>query len=273
MSASPYSPTFTSRFAGRRRLLGTLAASASLLLVPGLASAQTWRQHDVVAKAIGDAPVSEEGLDISLPLVAEDGSAVPLTITSSLPDNASRIQQLAIFATANPTPEVAKFEFSADIPAIKIATRIRLSESQTVVVVARTEDGKTLVAQRDVRVTTSGCIAPAQPDTSNEMNARVRVPKAWDSGSADEIITMITHPMTTGLAQDAAGHTPPQRIINALEVALNDRPVIQATFFRSLAANPYLRFEALPQESGQMRFTWTEDTGRSIEETARIQLS
>lgn len=248
-----------------------MAAGASLLLVPGTALA--WRQIAPISTVLGNGPVTEGGLDISLPLVAEDGSSVPLTITSTRSADASPIQRLFIFATGNPTPEVARLEFGPEMPTINLSTRIRLSESQTVVVVARTQDGQTLVAERDVRVTTSGCVAPAKPDASNEMNARVRVPKAWKADSPEEIVTMITHPMTTGLAPDASGATPPQRIIRSFDVSLDNRPLIQAIFFRSLAANPYLRFDALPRQSGQLRFVWTEDTGRVVEETVFAQVS
>lgn len=255
----------------RRRLLK--AAGASLLLVPGVALADAWRRIDAISKTLGNGQITQGGIDISLPLVAEDGSSVPLAISSSRPGSAARIQKLFIFASGNPTPEVAKFEFGPEVPTVNLATRIRLSESQTVVVVARTEDGETLLAQRDVRVTTSGCVAPARADASSEMTARVRVPKTWKTGSPAEVVSMINHPMTTGLAQDATGRTPPQRIIETFQVSLDGRPLIQATFFRSLAANPYLRFEVAPQQSGQMRFVWTEDTGRAVEESAAVKVS
>ena len=274
MPSVPTHPRHAPCFARRRRVLATIGAGSLLLMAPGTILAEAWRRFDTVRNAVGDATVSENGLDLSLPLVAEDGSAVPLTITSILPADAPRIQRLSIFASGNPTPEVAQFEFGPEVPSIKLSTRIRLSESQTVFIVAHTEDGDALVTQRDVRVTTSGCVAPAQaPAASAEMNARVRIPEAWQPDAEGEIITMITHPMTTGLAQDASGNTPPQRIIKTFEVSLDDRSLLRATFFRSLAANPYLRFDASPQQSGVMRFVWTEDTGRAVEETAPVRLA
>lgn len=242
-------------------------------MAPGFAAAQ-WERFDAVRNAVGDREVKNTGLELSLPLVAEDGSSVPLSLASTLPNDGPRIESLTIFATGNPTPEVAKFDFGPEVPSVNLSTRIRLSDSQTVIVVAYTEDGRALVTERDVRVTTSGCIAPAQPPSaSSEMNARVRVPKAWRADTQAEIVTMITHPMTTGLAEDAAGNKPPQRIIESFEIALDDRPILRAQFFRSLAANPYLRVKVQPQESGEMRFVWTEDTGRSVKETAKIKLS
>lgn len=239
-------------------------------LVPAAASATSWQKMPAVLNAIGDATVSPQGIELSLPLVAEDGSSVPLAVKAA---HGSRITRLSLFATGNPTPEVAVFEFGPEISTLNLSTRVRLSDSQTVVAVAHTEDGRVLLAQRDVRVTVSGCIAPGKPDAGNEMKTRVRIPDTWKPGSAEEIVTMITHPMTTGLAQDAAGNTPPQRIIDRFEITLDGRPLLSSTFFRSLAANPYLRVDVAPRQAGVLRFKWTEDTGKAVEETQALLLS
>ncbi|WP_397475558.1 thiosulfate oxidation carrier protein SoxY [Pusillimonas sp.] len=265
--------SFPSHFAAspaRRRLLGLAVAGAAVALAPSTVLANAWRQTPAIADAVGDAQVETQGLELSLPLVAEDGSSVPLSIKAV---EGGRITRLSLFATGNPTPEVAVFEFGPEVPTLSLSTRIRLSESQTVVAVAHAEDGRVLLAQRDVRVTTSGCIAPAQSDPSNEMNARVRVPKAWKVGSTNEVTTMISHPMITGLAEDAQGNTPEQRIIESLEITLDDRLVLRSSFFRSLAANPYLRFDAAPHEAGTLLFKWVEDTGKTVEETETVRLS
>lgn len=254
----------------RRRLLGLAVAGAATALAPFAVMANAWQKTPAIVDAVGEAHVETQGLELSLPLVAEDGSSVPLSIKAA---DGIRITRLSLFATGNPTPEVAVFEFGPEIPTLSLSTRIRLSDSQMVVAVATTEDGRVLLAQRDVRVTTSGCIAPAQSDPSNEMNARVRVPKAWEAGSAQEVVTMISHPMITGLAEDAQGNTPEQRIIESFEITLNDRPLLRSSFFRSLAANPYLRFDAAPREAGTLHFKWVENTGRTVEETETVRLS
>lgn len=254
----------------RHRLPALAAAAAIILLAPTAALANAWQQLPAIRDAVGNASVSNQGLELSLPLVAEDGSSVPLSIKAA---DGLRITRLSLFATGNPTPEVAVFEFGPEVPTLNLSTRIRLSDSQAVVAVAHTEDGQVLLAQRDVRVTTSGCIAPARSDPANEMNARVRVPKSWDAGSPGEVVTMISHPMITGLAEDAQGNTPQQRIIESFEVTLNGRPVLRSSFFRSLAANPYLRFDAAPEEAGELQFKWVEDTGKVVEETETARVS
>lgn len=254
----------------RRRLLGLAAAGAATLLAPAVGMAQEWRRLPAIRDAVGGAEAAAQGLELSLPLVAEDGSSVPLTVKVA---EGPRITRLSLFATGNPTPEVATFEFGPEAPVLNLSTRIRLSESQTVVAVAHTDDGRVLLAQREVRVTTSGCIAPAQSDPGSEMKARVRIPKTWKAGSAGEVVTMISHPMVTGLAQDAQGDTPPQRIIETFEVSLDGRPLLRSSFFRSLAANPYLRFDLAPGQAGSLKFKWVEDTGRTVEETEAVRLA
>jgi len=259
------------RLTTRRGVLQAAAAGLAALALPAALRAQEWRRVQALRERIGGAAVSTGGLSIELPLVAEDGSSVPVSIKS---DAAAGIRSVELFAPRNPTAEVASFEFGPEIGPLNIATRIRLSESQTVIALARSHDGRLIVAEREVRVTTSGCIAPAAPaDGSTDMQVRVRMPKNWKAGAPGEVLTMINHPMTTGLAQDGGGATPPQRIIDAFEATLDGRPLIKAVYHRSLAANPYLRFDVTPRQGGEMRFQWKEDTGRVAEHQAKVSLA
>ena len=257
----------------RRQMLGLVGVGMLGLLMPKLASAApVWRQLEAAVRSIGDATVEASGLELTLPLVAEDGSSVPLTVAST-GLKSGRIHRLEIFAPANPTPEVAVFEFGPEIKHLNLSMRIRLSESQSVIAVAHTEDGRAIVAERAVRVTVSGCVAPAKSDPAAEMNARVRVPKAWPNGQSGEVLTMISHPMITGLAADASGQTPPARIIESFQTTLNGQPVLKARYFRSLAANPYLKFELAPNQEGELQFEWVEDTGKTVEVSEKLRLA
>lgn len=249
----------------RRRVLGLTGLGMLALLAPKLVSAApVWRQLEAAVRSVENATVQESGLQLTLPLVAEDGSSVPLTV-SSVGHDGGKIHRLEIFAPENPTPEVVVFEFGPEFGEINLATRIRLSESQTVVAIAHTEDGHAIVAERAVRVTVSGCVAPAKSDPAAEMKARVRVPKSWPSGKPGEVLTMISHPMVTGLAADASGQKPPARIIESFQTTLNGQPLLKARYFRSLAANPYLKFEFAPSQDGELQFQWIEDTGKTVE--------
>ena len=257
----------------RRRLLGALGVGLAAVTLPSLTvAANVWRQVEAARDSVGQAQVVEDGLTLNLPLVAEDGSSVPLSISSDEIEG-TEINRLEIFAPGNPTAEVAAFEFGPGMKKINLATRIRLSESQTVVAIAHTGDGRAIITERAVRVTVSGCVAPAKSDPASEMNARVRVPKQWRSGSTAEVLTMISHPMITGLAADHTGQKPATRIIESFQASLNGRPVLKARYFRSLAANPYLKFEFAPAEGGELRFEWVEDTGKMVELSEKVSLA
>lgn len=259
----------------RRRTLQYAALGVASFLVPGLVRARSWQDVTAIRDYIGNGNVkpADAELDLTLPLVADDGSSVPLSIQASENSGTPAIQRLALFAPKNPTPEIASFEFGPDAGTLNITTRIRLSESQAVIAIAHTQDGRVLVTERDVRVTNSGCIAPAKHDGSTEMNARVRLPDNWNPNTPGEVLTMISHPMITGLQADASGTMPPQRIIESFSVTLNEQPVITASYHRSLSINPYLRFSMMPRQDGTLRFEWIENTGRTVEHTEVVNLA
>lgn len=270
--ASPVQQRFSSPFSFTRFFSAAAIASVLTFSACDPSLAATWSQHEVIRQSVGSSQVIEKGLKLSLPLVAEDGSSVPFSVVAEGALKGAAVERLELFAPGNPTPQIARFEFGQEVAELNLATRIRLSESQTVVAVAHTSDGRVFIAEQPVRVTTSGCIAPAQADASAEMKARVRATGKLAQGASGEILTMISHPMTTGLAKNAQGETPPQRIIQRFEATLDDRPLIKATYFRSMAANPYLKFAFKPGKSGELRLEWTEDTGKTTQVREAIKV-
>jgi sulfur-oxidizing protein SoxY len=140
-----------------------------------------------------------------------------------------------------------------------------------VIAIARTNRDELRAVAREIRITTSGCLvrADAQTDT-NEMGVRVRVPERVRAGEAAEVLTLIQHPMETGLREDAAGKRVPQRIIHAFAAELAGERAFAATLYRAIAANPYLRFFVAPRTGGELVLRWTEDTGRTA--THRVRL-
>jgi sulfur-oxidizing protein SoxY len=256
----------------RRDALLLGASGAAWLALPTSASAQAWERLDAAKKIVGNAKPSSDGISLDLPLVSEDGSSVQLTVNVDRPmTDADYVQKIHLFATRNPSPEVASFELTPRAGRANITTRVRLNESQTVIALAQTNKGQLLATSRDVRVTVSGCLIRADTyESSAEMLPRVRVPAKTAAGTPAEVLTLINHPMETGLREGPDGKVLPQRIVRSFEAALDGEPFFKATFYRSLAANPYLRFYAAPKANGKLAFKWTEDTGRTAEASAAI---
>ncbi len=95
--------------------------------------------------------IDSELLKISLPQIAENGSVVPITISSEL----ENIQRLYILVEKNPTPLAAEFSLGAALT-VYVTARIKMAESCHVVVIA--EQGDRLLSGRQwVNVVLGGC--------------------------------------------------------------------------------------------------------------------
>ena len=102
---------------------------------------------------------------------------------------------------------------------------------------------------------------------ADENKPRIRIPAAPKKGDVIEIKTLITHPMESGQRKDASGKPIPRKIIHAMTVTYNGKPAFSGKFESAMAANPYVSFFLLIEESGTLDFVWKDDDG--IEYTAR----
>lgn len=108
--------------------------------------------NDSLTKLFDDQSIIDSNLiEISLPKIAEDGTVVPITISSDL-ENIGRIYLLI---EKNPTPLAAEFELSPAV-SVYITTRIKMAESCNVVVIAR-HGSQLLRRQQWVNVMQGGC--------------------------------------------------------------------------------------------------------------------
>ncbi|MGE4331350.1 thiosulfate oxidation carrier protein SoxY [Diaphorobacter sp.] len=161
----------------RRRLVAGAAAGASLAL-PGAALAQAAATPAPAARAplvghlapnpvefkktmqqfIGSATPQAEGLQLDVPVLADNPGAVPVKAKVTLPiTDQDWCEELMVVAELNPIPLACRMQFTADTGTAEAAVRIRLSQSQTVHVLARMKSGKVLAGKQAVTVAASGC--------------------------------------------------------------------------------------------------------------------
>ncbi|KGK42322.1 hypothetical protein LH51_08195 [Nitrincola sp. A-D6] len=232
------------------------------------ASASDWTRIEAINTYLADNQPQQDGIDIGLPLVAEDGSAVPLKITySGELANDEYIDSIRVFASNNPNTEVIDFELSAAIPRTELSTRIRLSESQTLFVVAKSNLDNYWIASRDIRVTVSGCLMAGDTETtaSGMSQPRVALPRSATPGEAAEIRTMINHPMETGFRDDGQGGSVAQNLVELLEVTRAGQDLLKVHFHTGTSANPFVGFYL--DQFDDLSFTWTDQQAERITET------
>jgi sulfur-oxidizing protein SoxY len=132
----------------RRDTLALGVGAAALTMLPISVSAAA---DDAVAAFTGGADVSETGVELTAPEIAENGNTVPISV------EAGGAVAILVLATGNPTPGVAQFNFGAMSGAQAASTRVRLAGTQDIVAIAKMADGSFAKAQQTVKVTIGGC--------------------------------------------------------------------------------------------------------------------
>nr|WP_321443014.1 thiosulfate oxidation carrier protein SoxY [uncultured Cohaesibacter sp.] len=129
-------------------VLGTGAVVAvSFASLPAMASAA----DDAIKAFTGGKDVTEGGMELSAPEIAENGNTVPVEVS------AEGAEAITLLALGNPTPAVATFKFGPLNPSQSASTRIRLAKTQDVLAIAKMKDGSFRSAKATVKVTIGGC--------------------------------------------------------------------------------------------------------------------
>ena len=129
---------------------GLLAPGQLLAAYPKAAFAAKDSSAALTA-ALGVGEYSESSdIKIKAPDIAENGSVVPVTVTSKI----DAVESISILSEANASPLIASFNLVAAEP--YISTRIKMGKTGNVVAVVKA-GGKLYAAKKEVKVTIGGC--------------------------------------------------------------------------------------------------------------------
>ena len=142
----------------RRQALAYLGVTGSSIALSGVALAGpaevVTRINDITSGASGNDTL----IMLDLPEIAENGNAVKVAFDIDSPMTADNyVKAVHILADGNPEPDVATFNFSPAMGACYATTRMRLSKTQNVHVIAAFSDGSFGKASAAVKVTIGGC--------------------------------------------------------------------------------------------------------------------
>ena len=144
----------------RRRFL---AGTAAIVILPmGSASATPEAMAAAIAQVVGGAPVREGRVSLDLPPLVENGSTVPLVVSVDSPmSETDYVRAIHVFNEKNPQPNVFTARLGPRNGRAVVGTRIKLGDSQKIVVIAETSDGRFWSASADVIVTLAACLEEA----------------------------------------------------------------------------------------------------------------
>ncbi|MFA3916395.1 thiosulfate oxidation carrier protein SoxY [Ruegeria hyattellae] len=140
----------------RRDAMRVSVGALVALTVPARAQQLLAVQQDatldkVIAAFTDGTPIAEGGVSLILPDVAEDGYRVPVAI------DAPQAEEAMLIAPGNPVLAVLKVRFGPLAGSQKLSTRMRLAQTQDVLVLARKPDGSVGQVARAVSVVVGGC--------------------------------------------------------------------------------------------------------------------
>lgn len=139
-----------------------LTGTTALVLTSGLglpAIAEPADMEREIKTLIGSAVLKPGRVKIELPDLTENGNSTSLTIVVASPMTAADyVRAVHIFSEKNPVPYVARLGIGPRAGRAKVATSIRLADSQTITAVAEMSDGSFWSGQAATEVTAPACI-------------------------------------------------------------------------------------------------------------------
>lgn len=145
----------------RRDALYLLTAFTGSVLAPSISFSSTNEGSKVldrineITRGLG---AEESDIYFDLPEIAENGNQVKLTFELDSPmTETDYIKDVYILADGNPSPNVAKFSFTPQMGSCSATTRMRLSKTQNVFLIAENSNGNFSMAKSKVKVTIGGC--------------------------------------------------------------------------------------------------------------------
>jgi sulfur-oxidizing protein SoxY len=131
-----------------------LVLPVGALLLPGAARAQT--APSPAAEALRKLALRADGVQIDLAPLSDTGNAVPLAFKLDAPAGL-RVVSFEILTPDNPETLVMRVKLGQPSAHYRFATRVRLSGSQDIWVVATLSDGSRIGASAPTVVTSSAC--------------------------------------------------------------------------------------------------------------------
>jgi sulfur-oxidizing protein SoxY len=154
--AHPDSTALTSR---RVFLVG--AAGAVLAAGAGAAPARATpaSMAAAVKKVVGGAPVRKGKVTLDLPPIVENGNTVAMEVSVESPMTLEdHVKAIYVFNEKNPQPYVISAQLGPRSGQARLATRIRLADSQVVTAIAEMSDGTFWSDEVEVIVTIAACL-------------------------------------------------------------------------------------------------------------------
>jgi len=142
----------------RRNALQLIAVFTGTAVFPTISFAQSNQALDRINEITNGLGAIESDIWLDLPEIAENGNQVKVSFEMDSPmTETDHIKTVYILADGNPSPNVAKFSFTPEMGSCSATTRMRLSKTQNVYLLAANNNEQFFMTYAKVKVTIGGC--------------------------------------------------------------------------------------------------------------------
>ncbi len=148
----------------RRRFLAVASGIAAASALPSVARAQMFRtplnnMPEAIRKLVGTKTIHQGKVKLDVPPLVENGHLVPLVVNVESPmTEADHVKAIHVFTERNPLPEMASFRLGPRAGRARVATRVRMADTQNVVAIAELSDGSFWSDSMYMIVTLAACL-------------------------------------------------------------------------------------------------------------------
>jgi len=133
-------------------------AQQSTVLPPSVLAPNPQEFRRIMAEFTRGAVTQAHGLELDVPVLADNPSGVPIKVKVEEPMTAQDwCEEIIVLADLNPAPLACRMHFTPAAGIAEASVRARLSQSQTIHALARMKSGRILTAKQAVTVAASGC--------------------------------------------------------------------------------------------------------------------
>ena len=142
----------------RRNALQLIAVFTGTAILPSISFSQPNKALERINEITKGLGATESDIYFDLPEIAENGNQVKVSFEMDSPMTESDyVKTVYILADGNPSPNVAKFYFTPQMGSCSATTRMRLSKTQNVYLLAENNNGQFHMTNAKVKVTIGGC--------------------------------------------------------------------------------------------------------------------
>ena len=194
---------------------------------------------------------------LEAPERAYDAALVPITITSTLPQEEDRyISKVHLIVDMNPAPLAGTFTFAPETKWDSFETRIRINEYTNVRAIAELNSGDLYMDTVFIKAS-GGCSAPAMSDMEAALQrlGRMKMSMLGEPvlGHSTTVQVMVSHPNNSGMQFDQVSrHYIPAHFVHKMGISYDGNEIVHIDTNFSLSENPSIRFSFVPDKYAEL---------------------